>query len=70
MTGPRTVKVRDLVGNAEVRAMCGGITRHTLISWRKTQGFPKPIRRLSGCEIWDASEVRHWLSLRDIPDQR
>lgn len=60
------IPVRHIVSKAEVRKICGGITRHTLISWRQTEGFPKPIRtlRLSKVELWDSREVRRWLGAR------
>lgn len=70
MTKPvRYVKVRDILGNTETRKLCGGVTRNTLITWRKSHGFPKPIRRLAGSgpagvELWDAAEVRVWLQER------
>jgi predicted DNA-binding transcriptional regulator AlpA len=57
---------RSIVGNAEVREMCGGITRHTLIRWREREDFPKPVRRLplSDVELWDARQVRAWYRAR------
>lgn len=58
----RTVEVRSIVGVAETLRLCGGITRATLLRWRKRPGFPKPIRRLKSGELWDASEVRAWLA--------
>lgn len=64
--GARAVPARHIVSKGEVRKLCGGITRHTLIDWRATQDFPKPFRtlRLSKIELWDAREVRRWLGAR------
>lgn len=69
-----TLRPRDIIGNKEVRRMCGprggpAITRHTLIRWRADLGFPEPIRALSGrghtkTELWDARQVRAWLRER------
>lgn len=62
----KVVPLRHIVSKAEVRKLCGNITRHTLISWRETQGFPAPVRnlRLSKVDLWDAREVRAWLAQR------
>lgn len=67
----RCIPIRDIVGNAEVRALCGNVTRHTLIRWRKELDFPKPIRKLTQGELWDRREVRGWYTARTaIPDHR
>jgi hypothetical protein len=57
---PEPIPPRHIVGNAEVRRICGGVTRHTLITWRKSHGFPAPVRKLESGEIWDARAVREW----------
>jgi hypothetical protein len=58
------VPARHIVGNAAVRRMCGGITRHTLIQWRG-KDFPAPIpARRAGVDLWDAREVRAWYRAR------
>lgn len=51
----------DILGNAEVRALAGGVTRHTLIAWRTRHGFPEPIRTLEVGELWDRRAVKRWL---------
>lgn len=56
---------KQIVGNAEVREMAGGVTRHTLIRWRELEQFPRPIRTLEAGELWDAREVQQWLRARD-----
>lgn len=56
---------KQIVGNSEVRRMCGGITRHTLIRWRDLEQFPTPIRTLDAGELWDAREVQAWLKQRE-----
>lgn len=66
---PPCIAPRDIIGNAKVREMCGGISRHTLIAWRaRYTDFPKPIRRIrSGggwTELWDRRAVRAWLAGR------
>lgn len=65
-TGDLTVRPRDIVGTAEVRRMCGGITRHTLLKWRADRGFPPPIRKLRQGEVWDARDVRAWIKQYDV----
>lgn len=64
---PDPIPPRQIVGNQEVRKMCGGITRTTLLAWRRTEAFPTPIRTLAGTpktELWDARQVRAWLKQR------
>lgn len=58
--GDVCVPVSEVAGNAEVRGMCGGVTRHTLIAWRRGRGFPAPVVVLECGDIWDAREVRAW----------
>lgn len=58
---PEPLLPRDILGNAEVRKLAGGITRHTLIRWREREGFPKPIRSLESGELWDRRHVQAWL---------
>jgi hypothetical protein len=73
----RTVRVVDIIGNAEVRRLAGRllttsnrktdnkpITRATLIAWREREDFPAPIRRLDSGDVWDRREVRAWLEQR------
>lgn len=56
----------QIVGVYEVRRLCGGISRPTLIRWRTQPGFPEPIRKLKGnVELWDARDVRAWLKQRE-----
>lgn len=67
MTRHDPIPPRDIIGNYEVRQLCGGVTRHTLLAWRRDRGFPKPIRTLKGTpktELWDAREVRAWFDAR------
>lgn len=69
MSEPRTtrepLRPRDILGNAEVRKLAGGITRHTLLRWRELHAFPEPFKRLECGELWDRREVRAWLDARD-----
>lgn len=57
----------ELRTNTQVRRMCGGVTRHTLINWRK-KGFPEPVLVLEGAgynakiELWSRSQVDDWLA--------
>lgn len=51
----------DLIGNAAVRELCGGITRHTLIAWRRDLGFPEPAVTVDRTECWDRRVVLAWL---------
>jgi hypothetical protein len=67
LIGPDTLRPRDIVGNAEVRKICGGVTRHTLIAWRRTHDFPAPVRKLECGELWDARQVREWWRRRNQP---
>lgn len=62
----------ELRNAAEVRKMCGGISRHTLINWRsKPQvGFPAPVLTLKGSgynakiELFSRSQIEDWLAQR------
>jgi hypothetical protein len=67
LAGPDTLRPRDIVGNAEVRRICGGVTRHTLITWRKKHGFPEPMRKLECGELWDRRQVKAWWADRSAP---
>lgn len=51
---------RELRTNEEVRAMGGGVTRHTLLAWRR-KGFPEPVVRLGKLELWSRTAVEAWL---------
>lgn len=64
---PEPIPPREIVGNAEVRHLCGDISRHTLIRWREQRDFPAPARvlRLSKTELWDARHVRAWLKIQE-----
>jgi hypothetical protein len=64
---PEPLLPRDIIGGAEVRRMCGGITRHTLINWREKRSFPAPVRVLrdTKVELWDARQVRAWLRAQE-----
>lgn len=72
MTPARTVSTADLLGNTGVRRLAGRtlndspnpVTRHTLLRWRSKHGFPEPIARPDGFELWSAPEVRVWLAER------
>lgn len=62
---------RELRTNEQVRALCGGITRHTLIAWRglAESPFPAPVVRLppgrhAKLELWSRTEVEDWLAAR------
>lgn len=61
MTGEQTVPVADIIGNQEVRELCGGIERGLLIRWRKLEEFPEPIRTLACGELWNRQDVMAWL---------
>lgn len=53
------VEVAHLIGNAEVRLACGGISRSTLLDWRARRGFPAPVSMVGyGC--WDRRQVEDW----------
>lgn len=62
----------ELRNAGDVRKMCGGISRHTLINWRSKPevGFPKPVVTLKGSgynakiELWSRSQVEDWLAQR------
>ena len=63
------VPPREMIGNAQVRDLAGGITRHTLLAWRRDQDFPAPVAVVpgqgSGTEVWDRREVQAWLKARE-----
>lgn len=52
-----------IVGGAEIRRLAGGVTRHTLLSWRR-HGFPEPVARLEIGEVFDIRAVRDWMRTR------
>jgi hypothetical protein len=58
---------RELRTNQQVRLMCGGIERSTLIRWRAID-FPKPVitYRHGGrpLELWSRTEIEDWLKQR------
>lgn len=66
--GLRRVLPREVRTNAQVRRMCGNITRHTLIRWRASQGFPEPLMTIKETakpiELWSRTEVEDWLRSR------
>jgi predicted DNA-binding transcriptional regulator AlpA len=67
---PPCIHPRDIIGNGQVRKLCGGVARGTLIRWRKHNGFPPPIRTIPGpgsssVELWDRRAVKAWLRARD-----
>lgn len=65
----RTVRVTDLLGNAGVRRLAGRtlnnspnpVTRHTLLRWRSSQGFPEPVASPDGFDLWSRHDVEAWL---------
>lgn len=59
-----SVPLMELVTNARVRHLAGGVTRHTLLRWRTEEQFPPPVLETDGVELWDAREVRAWLRSR------
>lgn len=66
----RQVRAGDLILNHEVRRLCGGIARSTLIAWRARHGFPEPVRvckvgrgrKAQSVEIWARPDIRKWLA--------
>ncbi|HEY4451026.1 MAG TPA: hypothetical protein VGN13_05480 [Solirubrobacteraceae bacterium] len=58
---------RELRTNDQVRELAGGITRHTLIAWRKRSSdpFPAPAVTLPPkLELWSRTQVEAWLQRR------
>ena len=53
-----------MIDNPAIRRMLGDIARNTLLSWRKTRGFPEPVKTLSIGDIWDLREVREWIRVQ------
>lgn len=53
----------------DVRRLCGGISRSTLIAWRQDRGFPEPVRSIrtgrgvkaQRVDVWDRRDVMLWL---------
>lgn len=68
------VHPRDILGNAGVRRISGGITRHTLLRWRAGVGvpepFPVPIRKVNGTELWSRAQVKRWLEANRSKGER
>jgi predicted DNA-binding transcriptional regulator AlpA len=59
---------RELRTNQQVRTMCGKVTRTTLLTWRKTKGFPEPVLTYKAkggqLELWSRTEIEQWLAAR------
>jgi predicted DNA-binding transcriptional regulator AlpA len=55
------VPVAEVVDTPKVRELCGGVSRPTLLKWRKRRGFPEPLEAPASVSLWDAREVRAWL---------
>lgn len=59
----------ELRNNQQVRKMAGGVTRKTLLAWRR-KGFPEPVLKLQGAgynntiELWSRTQVEEWLAAR------
>ena len=55
---------RELRTAAEVCELAG-ITRHTLIRWRRSRDFPEPVLEFpakgGALELWSRAEVTAWL---------
>lgn len=61
---------RDIISNSQVRKLCGGVVRGTLIRWRRLEAFPAPVRTVPGpgsssVELWDRREVKAWCKRRE-----
>ncbi len=58
---------RELITNTAVRKLCGGITRATLLNWRR-KDFPPPVLTIqtggNTVELWARSQVKEWLAVR------
>lgn len=62
---PKTIRLSDLLDGPAVRRHCGNIPRSTLIRWRDTRDFPRPINIPRVREpLWDRREVDAWLAAR------
>jgi predicted DNA-binding transcriptional regulator AlpA len=61
---------RELRTNQQVREMCGGIERSTLIRWRADpeQAFPQPVITFKSggkpLDLWSRTEIEEWLKQR------
>lgn len=68
----RTVR-RQLRTVAEVCELAG-ITRHTLIKWRRGREFPAPVLSFPSkggqLELWSRTEVEDWLEAHAGPQWR
>lgn len=68
--GLQQIIKRELRTNEQVRELAGGITRHTLLRWRRrdTDPFPPPwlTLKLPGgpLELWSRTMVEDWLTAR------
>lgn len=60
----------DLIGPGEIRELAGAaknrgpVSSRTLWLWRQQDGFPQPIREVSGVAVWDRRHVVAWLKER------
>jgi hypothetical protein len=64
MTRPlRTIKIRDIGGNAEVAEICGVTTQavsNWVARWEGRSDRPAPVARLATGPVWDLDEIRVW----------
>jgi hypothetical protein len=64
MTRPlRTIRIRDIGGNAEVAEICGVTTQavsNWVARWEGRSDRPQPVARISTGPIWDLDEIRTW----------
>lgn len=52
-----------IVDGFDVRNLAGGITRATMIAWRKHPKFPGPVQTTgSGVELYDRRAILKWIS--------
>ncbi len=63
------VESETLMGAAEVRDRLG-VGRTRLRELQRREGFPQPLKKLSGGQIWDGAAVEAWIAThRPPPDE-
>jgi predicted DNA-binding transcriptional regulator AlpA len=64
---PNTIPDEARLSSAQVRKLLVPVSCMSLWRWRKTLGFPEPVK-INGRNYWKAGEVRAWLAQRQATE--
>lgn len=60
---PGVAPIPPLMRLREVAALLG-VTRQTVLTWRKERGFPSPVTLSPGCRRFRGIDVARWIEER------